>query len=76
MNFELTFPTAHRFMERYAIISECDARLVALASYMLELSLVEVRMNKWNQSLLACAAIFVSKKILVQGRPWSTFMSE
>ena len=35
-------------MERYAIISECDARLVALASYMLELSLVEVRMNKWN----------------------------
>jgi hypothetical protein len=65
LNFELTFPTSHRFMERYAIISECDARLVALSSYMLELSLVEVRMNKWNQSLLACAAIFVSKKILV-----------
>jgi hypothetical protein len=65
LGFDMTFPTPLRFLERYAIISECDVRLLALAKYMLELSLVEVRMNKWNASLLACASIFVSKKIMV-----------
>lgn len=76
LDFTLTFSTSLRFLERYAMISECDGRLVALAKYMLELSLVEVKMNKWNQSLLASASIFVSKKILEQGRPWSSFLSE
>ena len=43
---------------------------------MLDLSLVEVKMNRWSPSLLACAAIFVSKKILSRDRPWSKFMSQ
>lgn len=77
LGFELTFPTTLRFLERYSQISECDPKLVALSKYMLELSLVEVRMNRWNQSLLACAAIFVAKKIQYHGvKPWSTYLSE
>lgn len=77
LGFDLTFTTSLRFLERYIMLAECDARIMAMSKYILELSLVEVRLNKWNQSLIASAAIFVSKKIILvqEGRPWSNFMS-
>ena len=43
--------------------------------YMLELSLVEVQMNKWSPSLMACSTIYVANKILHRPAPWSSFMS-
>jgi hypothetical protein len=76
LDFELTYPSAIRFLERYGHLSDCDAKLLSLARYMLELSLVEVSMNKWNPSLLVCSAIFVSKKILERRMPWSRFMTQ
>lgn len=78
LGFDLTFTTSLRFLERYIILAECDSRIMAMSKYILELSLVEVRLNKWNQSLIASAAIFVSKKIMVvqEGRPWTAFMSQ
>ena len=78
LGFDLTFTTSLRMLERYIMLAECDARIMAMSKYILELSLVEVRLNKWNQSLIASAAIFVSKKIILvqEGRPWSNFMSQ
>jgi cyclin B len=74
LNFDLTFPTTLRFLERYSHITDCDFKLISLARYMLELCLVEISMNKWNPSLLVCSAIFVSKKILERRNPWTRFM--
>ena len=47
-----------------------------LAEYCLELSLVEVAMNKWRPDLIACAAIYVGKRILKDPSPWSTLLIE
>jgi|TARA_B110000285_G_C15069414_1_gene587049 G2/mitotic-specific cyclin-B, other len=74
LNFDLTYPTTLRFLERYSHITDCDSKLFSLARYMLELCLVEISMNKWNPSLLVCSAIFVSKKILERRNPWTRFM--
>lgn len=75
LDYNLTFPTALRFLERYSKLAECDEELFHLSSYMMELSLIEVNMNNWSPSLLACAAIYVAKKIKEIPRPWSNFMS-
>lgn len=75
LNFNMTWPTPMRFLERYAKLAECDEKLFTLSKYMLELSLVEVAMNKWPPSLLACSAIYMSKKILQRPQPWSSFLT-
>ena len=64
LSFKLTWPTPLKFLERYSKLAQCDEKLVYLSRYMLELSLIEVQMNKWSPSLLACSALYVSKKIL------------
>lgn len=74
LDFNLTFPTSLRFLERYAKLAEADPYLFSLSKYMVELSLVEVSMNKWNPSLLASSALYVAKKILQRNPPWSHFM--
>ena len=48
LGFDLTFTTSLRFLERYIMLAEGDARIMAMAKYILELSLVEVRLNKWS----------------------------
>jgi hypothetical protein len=35
---------------------------------------MDMSMNKWCPSLLACSAIFLGKKILQIKKPWSNFM--
>lgn len=76
LDYNLTFPTPLRFLERYSRLAECDQELFFLSSYMMELSLVEVNMNQWSPSLLACAAIYVAKKIKEIPRPWNSFMAQ
>ena len=47
-----------------------------LSLYNLELSLVEVTMNRYRPDLLACASIYVAKKIIQEKQPWSPLMSQ
>ena len=74
IDFDMTFPTSLRFLERYSIIGECNYEVYYLSNYMLELSIIEVKMNKWNPSLLASSCIYISKKIKEISQPWSAFM--
>ena len=76
IDFDLTFPTALRFLERYSIIAECNAEVFYLSNYMLELSIVEVKMNKWDPSVLASSCIYISKKIKEIPKPWSSMMTQ
>ena len=76
IDFDLTFPTALRFLERYSIIAECNAEVFHLSNYMLELSIIEVKMNKWDPSVLASSCIYISKKIKEIAKPWSSLMTQ
>ena len=45
-----------------------------LACYLSELSLIEVNMNKWLPSRIACSALYLAKKMLKMPQPWSKDM--
>jgi hypothetical protein len=50
LDFDITMPTALRFLERYAKLACLNEQCFFLSMYMLELALVEVNMNKWKPS--------------------------
>lgn len=64
LDFEITFPTIYRFLERYHNLSKGTQEVLMLACYLSELSLIEVKMNKWVPSRIACSVLYLSKKML------------
>lgn len=76
IDFDLYFPTSIRFLERFCVVGECSTEIYYLSLFFLELSSVEVKMNKWNPSMLACASIYISKKIKECNFPWTAFMTQ
>jgi len=70
LNYEITFPTVYRFIERYHSLSEASPEVFMLACYLSELCLIEVKMNKWLPSRIASSCLYLSKKMLQQAQPW------
>ena len=64
LNFNVTTPSAFRFLQRYARICECDEHSFNLARYLIELALVEYRLLKFKPSNIAASAMFLAQKIL------------
>lgn len=73
LNFNLTFTSAFRFLERYAKVAGFDEKSFNLARYCLELSLIEYKMLKYIPSNLACSAIYLVNKINKK-EGWSDLM--
>ena len=63
LEYDLTFPSIYRFLERYAKLANCDGKTFMLAVYLCELTLLEVKMNRWLPSRIACSAIYLAKKM-------------
>ena len=74
LDYEITFPTIYRFLERSHSLSQGTQEVFMLACYLGELSLIEVKMNKWMPSRIACSCLYLSKKMLKQPLPWSRDM--
>lgn len=75
VHFELTLTSTFRFLERYTRLAQSTAVQKSVAQYAIELSLVEVSMNRYMPDTIACAAIYVSRKLTARMEmPWSTFM--
>jgi len=74
LNYEITFPTNYRFIERYNNLMQGSQEVFLLACYLSELSLIEIRMNKWTPSRVACSALYLSRKMLRKPQPWSRDM--
>ena len=70
LQFDITFVTQFRLLQRYAKIARSSEAAFMVAQYTLELSLVEVAMNRWRPDVLACSAIYIGNKILKQSDPW------
>lgn len=70
LKFDITFPTIYRFLERYHTLSDGSDEGSLLASYLSELCLIEVKMNKWLPSRIAASCIYISRKMLRQAFPW------
>ena len=75
LEFNVTTPSAFRFLERFAKVAAVTQHTESLACYLLELSLVEYKMIKYRGSLAAAAALFLASKIDQQFQPWSSLLS-
>merc|ERR1740127_397067 len=64
MNFNVCYPTAVHFLERYCSVNGCTDAHRDLAQYLLELTLVDYKMLKYPPSQLAAASILLSNKLL------------
>jgi len=60
LQFQITETSSFRFLERYSKIAKADSVTFFLAQYMLELALLDSKMNQYLPSLQASAALYVA----------------
>lgn len=66
--FQITVPTAWRFMEKYPELTCNEFGLTA--QYLLELGLIEYSMIKYKPSVQAASAIFLANSIISKSFEW------
>lgn len=70
LDFDIQQTSCYRFMERYSKISKLDKKEFYLAQYMLELSLLDSKMNQFLPSEIAAAAVFTCMQIMRSSFDW------
>lgn len=63
LQFEIQQTSSYRFLERYSKIAKADSVIFYLAQYLLELALLDSKMNQYKPSLLASTAIYVAMRV-------------
>lgn len=71
LEFELTFPSAWRFLERAVRLANLEETYRYFARYLLELSLVEYHMLRHRSSLLAAAVTYIAMKVQRRDSTWT-----
>ncbi|KAL4497638.1 hypothetical protein ABPG73_020735 [Tetrahymena malaccensis] len=69
INFDLTYTSPLRFLNRYSYLNESTEVQYHCAQYLLELSLIEYKMTEYSSSNQAASALYLVNKIFDQ--PWS-----
>ncbi|OMJ89348.1 hypothetical protein SteCoe_8553 [Stentor coeruleus] len=63
LEYNITVPSAFRFLERLSRVVRCSEEQYALSRYLQELALIDYKMIKYSYSNLAAAAIYLMFKI-------------
>lgn len=73
LSFDVTFPTAHRFLERFTKLLRTDSAssVVNYAYFLIDLALIDMRMLQYSCSLLAASALGHAFKTLAATSPQS-----
>lgn len=74
LGFQITVPTAAHFFEVLQKANGCNVVHRELAQYLLELSLLELRMLQYTPSQLVSAALMLSNKYLKRSTLWPSAM--
>ncbi|CDW78450.1 UNKNOWN [Stylonychia lemnae] len=64
LSFDITFPTANRFLERYIKLLGNDHDIWSYAQFFIELALIDIRMLQYDSSVVAASAICLAYKDL------------
>jgi len=64
VDFDIQLTSSFRFLERFTKLSKIDTVTFFLSQYMLELGLLDSKMNLYRPSLQAVSAIYTAKKYL------------
>ena len=76
VDFNITAPSAYRFLERFTKLDRSDALVFNLARYLIELTVIDLKMYRFTPSLIAASGLYAAKKILRRPNAWSIFMGE
>ncbi|XP_051123489.1 G2/mitotic-specific cyclin-2-like isoform X1 [Andrographis paniculata] len=71
LQFNMSVPTPYVFMRRFLKAAQCDKEVEMVAFFLMELSLVEYEMVKFQPSVLAAAAIFAGQCSVSGEKQWS-----
>jgi hypothetical protein len=63
LEFQMTETSSYRFLERYSKIAKADSIVFFLAQYLLELALLDSKMNQYPPSLQASSALYVAMRV-------------
>ena len=76
LQFDVTTPSAYRFLERYRKISKTvnEPRVFYLAQYIQEISLLDNSLLQYNPSEIAASSLILAAKCLKKGNAWNKEM--
>ena len=63
LEFQMSETSSYRFLERYSKIAKADSVMFFLAQYLLELALLDSKMNQYPPSLQESAALYVAMRV-------------
>ena len=79
LQFEVTTPSAYRFLERYRKLSSVvgnDDKVFFLAQYIQEIALLDASLLKYTPSELAAASLILSGRCLKKSAVWNKEMEK
>jgi len=78
MQFDVTAPSAYRFLERYRKLTSVvnDGRVFYLAQYLQEIALLDASLLNYNPSEIAAAALILSCKCIKKVHAWTREMEQ
>jgi len=63
LEFQMQETSSYRFLERYSKIAKADSVVFFLSQYLLELALLDSKMNQYPPSLQSSAALYVAMRV-------------
>lgn len=77
VEFDVAAPTPYRFLQRMAALTPAQPRHVALAQFLLELALPDLRMTRHSPAILAGGAFYLHLKLIGAPKPaWPRVLEE
>eukprot|EP00929_Paragymnodinium_shiwhaense_P000381 TRINITY_DN100628_c0_g1_i1.p1 TRINITY_DN100628_c0_g1~~TRINITY_DN100628_c0_g1_i1.p1 ORF type:complete len:558 (-),score=153.34 TRINITY_DN100628_c0_g1_i1:221-1894(-) len=70
LDFKICQPTAYQFADRYSRVNRCTEAHRDLVGYLLELTLMDVKLASKTPSHLAAGALYLSNKLLRKSPSW------
>lgn len=72
LNFSLTAPTSLYFLRRFSKAARSDYRAHTLCKYILELSLIDIKMLKYKPSMIAASSVLLARIMLNIDDRWTS----
>lgn len=65
LEFQIQETSSYRFLERYSKVARADSVVFFLSQYLIELALLDSKMNQYPPSMLASAALYVAMRVTI-----------
>ena len=78
LQFDVTFPSSLRFMERFGRLAQMNEKQLLLAQYLSDTALLDCSLVKYLPSKIAAACIYASQSIFKgpKGMLWNSMLSK